>query len=93
MLAAEPRTVQAVDVDSKRPVYVPLRVTLKSPAAPAAAHALSPAPPLDGLSLGANPLPVTCGTLAHCYNALCTSVPCRQQAGRGVAHILVFSCT
>ena len=52
MLAAEPRTVQAVDNDSKRPVYVPLRITLKGAAAPAAAHAASPAPPSDGLTLG-----------------------------------------
>lgn len=57
VLAAEARTVQAVDVHSKQPVYVPLRITLKAAAAPAAARAASPAPAPDGLSLGGALLP------------------------------------
>lgn len=37
MLAAEPRSVQAVDVDSRRTVYVPLRVALHAGTMPSAA--------------------------------------------------------
>ena len=55
VLASEPRGVQAIDVDTKQSVYVPIRITLKgepaqeeAPNAPAA-----PAGAPDGLSVGA----------------------------------------